>query len=61
MVDEGTVGSVVGAWPRGGWGRCFAGVLRTEIGRKPWANTTRLGEEKFPEGVERNEVFRRWE
>ena len=64
LIHEETVEDVMGRWPRRGWSGCFAGVIRREVGEKPWANTSRLekGEEKeFSRGVEANEVGKVYE
>lgn len=64
LIHEETVEDVIGRWPRRGWSGCFAGVIRREVGGKPWANTSRLekGEEReFSRGVEANEVGRIYE
>ncbi|OQO05112.1 hypothetical protein B0A48_08132 [Cryoendolithus antarcticus] len=55
LVDRVTVESVVKAWPREGWTGCFAHVLREEMGRKPWCNSTRI--EGFVELVQGNGVM----
>ncbi|OQO12199.1 hypothetical protein B0A48_02840 [Cryoendolithus antarcticus] len=55
LVDRVTIESVVEAWPRGGWTGCFAHVLREEMGRKPWCNSTRI--EGFVGLVEGNGVM----
>lgn len=57
LVHKETIEDVVRAWPREGWSGCFADVIRRENGRKPWANTTRLGEEDFPNGVLGNKLM----
>jgi len=57
LVAWETVESVVGAWPRRGWSGCFAETIRRENGLKPWAHTTHLGEEDFPNGVLGNELM----
>ncbi|MCJ1471376.1 hypothetical protein MMC13_000015 [Lambiella insularis] len=57
MVHEDTIEDVVAVWPRKGWSRCFADTIRAENGLKPWAHTTALGEEEFPEGVLGNKVM----
>ncbi|KAI9698840.1 MAG: hypothetical protein M1820_007347 [Bogoriella megaspora] len=56
LVGKEFVEEVVGAWPRKGWAACFAGTVREEIERKPWANSTRI--DGFAEMVEGNEVMR---
>lgn len=61
LVHKETIEAVVKAWPREGWSTCFASVIRRENGRKPWANTTRLGEEDFPNGVLGNQVMNPYE
>lgn len=45
------------AYPRKSWSSCFAATIRRENGLKPWAHTTHLGEEDFPEGVEGNALM----
>ncbi|RYP48476.1 hypothetical protein DL769_011197 [Monosporascus sp. CRB-8-3] len=58
LIDRATLVDVNKAWPRMGWSGCFAGTIREENGLKPWAHTTHLGEEAFPEGVENNELMK---
>ncbi|RYP93552.1 hypothetical protein DL770_000294 [Monosporascus sp. CRB-9-2] len=58
LIDRATLVDVNKAWPRMGWSSCFAGTIREENGLKPWAHTTHLGEEAFPEGVENNELMK---
>lgn len=57
LVNRRTIESVVKAFPRNGWSGCFAATIRKEIGMKPWAHTTHLGERDFAEGVENNELM----
>ncbi|KAL9110409.1 MAG: hypothetical protein Q9187_008056 [Circinaria calcarea] len=57
MVSRATVEDVVATWPRRGWSRCFAATLRREMEGKPWAHTTALGEDEFPDGVLANKVM----
>ena len=57
MVHRDSVIDVVKEWPRKKWSGCFAETIRRENGLKPWANTTRLGEHEFPEGVLGNVVM----
>lgn len=45
------------AHPRNGWSRCFAETIREENRIKPWAHTTALGEEDFPNGVLNNQLM----
>ena len=61
LISKATIEDVVKHYPRNGWSACFAATIRKENGRKPWAHTTKLGEEDFPRGVEGNEVMRRWD
>ncbi|MCJ1402211.1 hypothetical protein MMC11_005431 [Xylographa trunciseda] len=61
MVHEETIKDVVAKWPRKGWSKCFAETIRTENGLKPWAHTTALGEEDFPEGVLGNKLMKPYE
>ncbi|KAI1484542.1 hypothetical protein F5X96DRAFT_663810 [Biscogniauxia mediterranea] len=57
LIDEATRLDVNRAFPRKGWSACFAETIRTENGLKPWAHTTHLGEEDFPEGVRGNKLM----
>lgn len=57
MVDKGTIESVTKCFPRNGWSSCFAKTIRKENELKPWAHTTALGEEDFPNGVLDNQVM----
>ena len=63
LIHQDTVEDVIRCWPRRGWSACFAGVIRREVGEKPWANTTRLEkeEEEFSRGVEANEIMKGYE
>ena len=57
LVHKATIEDVNKYYPRKGWSGCFAATIRKEIGLKPWAHTTKLGEDDFPRGVEVNEVM----
>ncbi|KAI4174115.1 MAG: hypothetical protein LQ346_008287 [Caloplaca aetnensis] len=57
LVHMDTVKDVVGHYPRNKWSSCFAATIRKEIGLKPWAHTTALGEDDFPNGVENNKLM----
>lgn len=58
IVDAATREDVNRTFPRLGWSGCFASAIREENGLKPWAHTTHLGEEDFPEGVKGNELMK---
>lgn len=55
LVAQGTIESVVKAFPREEWTGCFASVVRKECQVKPWSNTTRI--EGFAEMVEANKLM----
>ncbi|KAI5917463.1 hypothetical protein F4810DRAFT_44393 [Camillea tinctor] len=57
LIDETTRLDVNRAYPRKGWSGCFSKTIRTENSLKPWAHTTHLGEEDFPEGVKGNKLM----
>jgi len=57
LIAKESIESVVVAYPRKKWSSCFAKTIRKEIGLKPWAHTTHLGEDDFPEGVLGNELM----
>jgi cyanamide hydratase len=57
LVHEATRADVNRAFPRDGWGRCFAATVREEVRLKPWAHSTHLGGasgEVFANAVEGN-------
>ncbi|KAI1445066.1 cyanamide hydratase [Annulohypoxylon stygium] len=58
IIDPVTRDDVNKAYPRKGWSGCFSKTIREENGLKPWAHTTHLGEEDFPEGVKNNELMK---
>ncbi|KAL8995321.1 MAG: hypothetical protein Q9169_004925 [Polycauliona sp. 2 TL-2023] len=58
MIHEDTIKDVTKHYPRNNWSTCFATTIRKENGMKPWAHTTTLGEEDFPNGVQNNEIMR---
>ena len=57
LVHADTKVDVNRAFPRNGWSQCFAAAIREENGLKPWAHTTHLGEEDFPNGVSNNKLM----
>lgn len=57
LVDRATIESVTAAYPRRKWSACFAATVRKEMGLKPWAHSTALGERAFPERVEGNTLM----
>ena len=57
LVAKESIESAVAAYPRKKWSSCFAKTIRKENGLKPWAHTTHLGEDDFPEGVLGNELM----
>jgi cyanamide hydratase len=61
LVHADTKVDVNRAFPRDGWSRCFAATIREENGLKPWAHTTALGEEDFPNGVLNNKLMAEFE
>ncbi|EFX06010.1 urea hydro-lyase cyanamide [Grosmannia clavigera kw1407] len=61
LVHAQTLEDVVRMYPRNGWSRCFAATIREENGLKPWAHTTALGEEDFPNGVLNNNLMAQFE
>ncbi|KAI1654033.1 cyanamide hydratase [Daldinia decipiens] len=58
IIDAVTRNDVNKAYPRKGWSGCFSKTIREENGLKPWAHTTHLGEEDFPEGVKNNGLMK---
>ncbi|KAK4188300.1 cyanamide hydratase [Podospora australis] len=54
LIHETTKVDVIKAFPRNGWSGCFSRTIREENRLKPWAHTTHLGSEVFPNGVGEN-------
>ena len=61
LIHEDTIKDVTKRWPRNNWSSCFAATIRKENGLKPWAHTTTLGEEDFPNGVQGNKLMQPYE
>lgn len=61
LVDQKTRDEIVAKFPRLQWSSCFAKTIREEIGLKPWAHTTHLGINDFPQGVEGNQLMAPYE
>ena len=57
LAHKETIEDVVKHFPRHKWSSCFAQTIRKENGLKPWAHTTALGEEDFPNGVLNNKLM----
>ncbi|KAI0200751.1 hypothetical protein F4808DRAFT_470212 [Astrocystis sublimbata] len=57
LIDEATRLDVNKQFPREGWSQCFSETIRQENCLKPWAHTTHLGEEDFPDGVKNNSLM----
>ncbi|KZW03943.1 putative urea hydro-lyase/cyanamide hydratase [Exidia glandulosa HHB12029] len=58
LVSNATFKAIYDAYPRGPWSSCFAAVIHKECGLKPYASTTRLGEEAFSTAVLANPLNR---
>lgn len=57
LVHKATIEDVTKHYPRNRWSSCFAATIRKENGLKPWAHTTALGEDDFPNGVQNNKLM----
>ncbi|KAI2637455.1 hypothetical protein GGS21DRAFT_479662 [Xylaria nigripes] len=57
LIDEATRLDVNRAFPRKGWSGCFSKTIMEELGLKPWAHSTHLGDHDFPEGVKNNKLM----
>ncbi|KAL8853739.1 MAG: hypothetical protein Q9221_001382 [Calogaya cf. arnoldii] len=57
LVHQDTIKNVTARYPRNKWSSCFAATIRKENGLKPWAHTTALGEDDFPNGVQNNKLM----
>jgi len=58
LVSNETFKDIYQHFPRGAWSSCFAGVIHKECQLKPYASTTRLGEQEFSSGVLANPLNR---
>ncbi|KAK3955817.1 hypothetical protein QBC32DRAFT_16820 [Pseudoneurospora amorphoporcata] len=61
LVHPETRREVASKWKRNGWSRCFSKTIRAECEEKPWAHTTHLGVEKFPNGVRFNQLMEEYD
>ena len=61
IIHKTTLEDVVRGFPRKGWSGCFSSTIREENSLKPWAHTTALGEEDFPNGVKGNKLMAPYE
>lgn len=61
LVHADTRVDVNRAFPRRGWSGCFASTIREELRLKPWAHTTHLGREEFPNGVLENKLMEEYD
>ncbi|KAL8797256.1 MAG: hypothetical protein Q9182_007221 [Xanthomendoza sp. 2 TL-2023] len=61
LVHADTIADVTKCYPRNKWSSCFAATIRKENRLKPWAHTTALGEDDFPNGVQNNELMEPYE
>lgn len=59
IVHEKTRDSVNRAFPREGWLKCFADVVREEERLKPWCHTTHIPD--FDKKIESNKLMRPYE
>lgn len=57
LIHRETIEDMTKHFPRNKWSSCFAATIRKENGLKPWAHTTALGEEDFPNGVLNNRLM----
>ena len=57
LIHRETIVNVTKHYPRKHWSSCFAATIRKENQLKPWAHTTALGEEDFPNGVLNNDLM----
>ncbi|KAI9860350.1 MAG: hypothetical protein M1824_003125 [Vezdaea acicularis] len=57
LVHQETIRDVTSHFPRNKWSSCFAETINEEKSLKPWAHTTALGEEDFPNGVLNNKLM----
>ncbi|KAH8911140.1 cyanamide hydratase [Coniochaeta sp. PMI_546] len=61
IVHKDTRDDVNREFSRKGWSQCFAEVIGEELGLKPWAHTTHLGKEDFPNAVLQNKLMEEYE
>ncbi|KAL2002221.1 hypothetical protein VTN02DRAFT_400 [Thermoascus thermophilus] len=61
LIHPSTIADVSKHCPRQQWSDCFAATIRRENSLKPWAHTTALGEEAFPNRVLGNTLMAPYE
>lgn len=61
LIHPSLLDDVIKHHPRQHWSTCFAETIRRENSLKPWAHTTHLGEEEFPDGVLGNVLVAKYE
>lgn len=61
LIHPSTIEDVSKHFPRQKWSDCFAATIRRENSLKPWAHTTALGEEAFPNKVLGNKLMAPYE
>jgi cyanamide hydratase len=57
LVSKETRDDVNREFPRRGWAQCFSSSIREENSLKPWAHTTKCGEEEFPNMLLENDLM----
>ncbi|KAJ5826495.1 hypothetical protein N7447_003258 [Penicillium robsamsonii] len=61
LIHPSTIQDVSNHFPRLEWSSCFASTIHEENRLKPWAHTTTLGEEEFPNKVLGNTLMAPYE
>ncbi|OQD67770.1 hypothetical protein PENPOL_c003G06455 [Penicillium polonicum] len=61
LIHPSTIQDVSSHFPRLKWSGCFASTIHEENRLKPWAHTTTLGEEEFPNKVLGNTLMAPYE
>lgn len=61
LIHPSTIQDVSSHFPRLKWSGCFASTIHEENRLKPWAHTTTLGEEEFPDKVLGNTLMASYE
>jgi len=57
FVHPDTIADVTKHYPRRNWSSCFSKKIREENATKPWAHSTALGFDEFPDSVKNNSLM----
>jgi cyanamide hydratase len=57
LIYPDTIVDVTKNFPRRNWSKCFSTKIREENAAKPWAHSTAIGFDEFPDSVKNNALM----